>query len=250
MDSGGNVIAHALYTGTTDHKGEMLFADADGMPYSISELEEIFGSYFILREIKVPEGYRIVTKDVHLQIWRGANQKILKCDNTERSGSCAAASLQITATDTLHLQTPYNGKNTVQYFDSATNTAKGTLFAVVYRYTGTIVDGNATDINADKNWVPVYGNNLNGYTMVDMKNKTLLAGALKAAKEGQAYGDVVFEISPSGTMQLTLKNLPGDITTYYRMLDDGQKGQTRYTAAYYWTSADTLDGATESTRRT
>lgn len=246
----GSILARALYTGTTNSKGEMLFADRDGMPYSINELEEKFGGNFILREIKVPEGYRLVTRDVHLQIWRGENQKILKCDNTETSGTRAASNLQITATDTLYLTSSYNESNIVKYFNSQNNTVNGTLFAVVYRYVGKIgEDGTATELNNSEKWIPVYGSDQAGYTMVDMNGKSSVSGALEAAKNGQKYGDVVFQLSPSGTMQLTLKNLPGHITTYYRMLSESSKSESRYTAAYYWTSAGTLDEATEENTR-
>lgn len=244
IDANGDVLAYALYTGITNADGEMLFMDQDKMPYTLSELEDMFGQNFILREIKAPKGYRVVSKDIHLEIWHGENQTILKCNNTHFSGARAATTLQVTATDTLYLQEPYNESETVQYCDEAGN-ATGTLFAVVFKYIGPIdASGNATEVNLDKNWVPVYGSDASGYTLVDMKDKTFLAGALEAAKNGQAYGDVTFNLSSNSTMQLTLENLPGHITTYYRMLGSEQKGQTRYTVAYYWTPGS-LEEATD-----
>lgn len=245
LDSSGGILVHSLYTGTTNEKGEMLFADQDEMPYSLTELEDLFGSRFILREIKVPDGYRVVSKDVNLEIWSGQNQTILKCNNTQYSGSRAAATLQITATDTLYLLTEYNNSNLIQYCD-AEGHSTGTLFAVVFKYVGEIDEnGNATAVNDDKNWAPVYGNELQGYHMINMENKSFLGGAVEAAKEARAYGAVEFKLSPSSTMQLMMENLPGNITTYYRMLGANQKGQTRYSVGYYWTPG-TLDGANES----
>jgi len=246
VDSAGNIIANALYTGTTNQNGEMLFADQDGMPYSINELQSMFGTHFILREIKVPDGYRVVTKDVHLQIWQGDSQKILRCVNTEKSGSRAASNMQITATDILYLQNPYNkDQYSVRYCNEKGETF-GTLFAVVFRYVGAVdKDGNATEVNDSSKWVPVYGNDKDGYNMVDMTGKTWLKGVLEAAREAQNYGDIIFKLSSRGTMQLTLKNLPGHITTYYHMLPQNQKSQARYTVAYYWTDCDSLDKATE-----
>ncbi len=254
LGSNGEILARMLYTGTTDDKGEMLFADADGMPYSIKELEDLFGSHFILREIRVPEGYRLVSKDVHLQIWHGEKQTILKCDNTLLSGSRAASTLQITATDILHLQREYNGSSFVTYCD-ANGVSKGTLFAVVFKYTGEIKDGQATQVDSGSAWTPVWGSDKDGYTLVPLEsgpNATLTA-ALKAAKNAQEkYGkkSVVFTLSSNSTMQLTMENLPGHITTYYRMLGQGKKGDTRYTVAYYWTDQASLDAATpENTHR-
>ncbi len=235
VDANGNLLAQSLYTGTTNAAGEMVFVDRDQMPYSLSELEDLFGRYFILREIIAPEGYRVVSKDIHLEFWHGENQTILKCNNTHYSGSRAASTLQVTATDTLYLEEPYNGSNSVQYCDE-TGKATGTLFAVVFKYIGPIDEsGNATESSLGKNWAPVYGSDVAGYHLVDMSGKSFLTGALEAARKGQAYGDVTFHLSSNSTMQLTLENLPGHITTYYRMLGSEQKGQTRYTVAYYWT---------------
>ncbi len=240
LDSNGNILARALYTGTTNARGEMVFVDQDKMPYSLAELEELFGKYFILREIKVPEGYRVVSQDAHLEIYSGAGQKILQCANTQNSGSRAAPNLQVTATDTIYLHK--DGNNTVEYCDENGN-SKGTLFAVVFKYTGEIDEnGNATNVNDDANWAPVYGSDEEGYQMIDMANgeKSIIEAAIEAAKCAREYGDVTFTISSNSTMQLTMKNLPGDITTYYRMLDDNRKEKTRYTVAYYWTDQDSL----------
>ena len=246
VDDQGQPLANALYTGITNQDGEMIFADMDGMPYSINELQDMFGERFILREIKVPDGYRVVSKDIHLQFWKGESQTILKCDNTEQSGSRAASRLQITATDTLYLQEAYHGETTVQYYDPSIGKPFGTLFAVVYRYVGKIDEnGQATEINENKNWVPVYGSDKDGYHMVDLTDgKTATEGALEAAEMAQEYGEVVFKVSSSGTMQLTMENLPGHITTYYRMLGQEQKKNARYTVAYYWTDASELKNAT------
>jgi len=259
-DDAGNIVdgsgkkASALYKGTTNEKGEMIFVDKDGMPYSLTELENLFGSNFILREIKVPEGYRVVTEDVYLQIWRGANQTILKCDNTMESGSRAASTLQVTATDTLHILRGYEGNvvaqgsTSIPYYNEADSSILGTLFAVVFKYTGDIgEDGNINpqDINNEEKWTPVYGSDEAGYNLIDMKDKDFLTAALEAARAAEGYGDVAFKLSSSSTMQLTLENLPGHVTTYYRMLGDEQKGQARYTIGYYWTDQASLETATK-----
>lgn len=243
IDSNNSIIAHALYKSTTDTNGKMTFLDSDGMPYSLSELEDLFGSKFILREIKPPEGFRTVAENINLQFWHG-KQTILVCDNTRYTGSRASANLQITATDTIHLFKQYKGTKTIQYCNE-NGTTNGTLFAVIYRYTGEFdKDGNATALSNDASWTPVYGNDKIGYKLVDMKNKSLLEGALEASKEAQKYENIVFTPSASSAMHLTLDNLPGHITTYYRMLDNSSLGKTRYTIGYYWTDEDSVDKAT------
>lgn len=246
VDGEGNVIANALYTGTTDKNGEMIFIDQDSMPYSINELQDMFGDHFILREIKVPDGYRVVSKDVNLRIWTGESQKILMCDNTMESGSRAAPNMQITATDTLHLYSPYNGSNTVEFCDEQGNT-NGMLFAVIFRYTGNIdKNGNATEVNDGKKWIPVYGNDKDGYQMIEINGDAEpgLEEVLLAARHAREYGSNIFELSDNGTIQLTLNNLPGHISTYYHMLGIDNKEQARYTVAYYWTDCTSLEEAT------
>ncbi len=244
VDSNNNIIATALYKGTTDKNGKMSFIDADGMPYALNELEDLFGSKFILREIKPPEGFRTVSDNVNLEFWHGASQTILRCANTKYSGALATSSLQITATDTLHLYQPYKGSKTVQYCDENGNPT-GTLFAVVFKYTGEFdKDGNAISLNDDASWTPVYGNNKIGYNLIDMNNKGLLDGAVEAAQKAKKYEDIDFQPSANGAMQLTLDNLPGHITTYYRMLKENERGKTRYTVGYYWTNQDSIDKAT------
>ncbi len=252
LGTGGSILAHSLYTGVTDEDGEMVFVDGDGMPYSLVELQDMFGDNFILQEIKVPEGYRVVRKDVHLRFWRGMNQTILRCDNTMDSGTRASSTLQITATDTLYIL--QDGEIVKQpYCDADTGTASGTLFAVVYRYTGPIGTGGLVTIEnlgKEENWTPVYGSDKEGYTLVEKPGGSMLKAAVEAAKKGQEYGDVVFEPSLSSTMQLTVENLPGHITQYYRMLSEAERGKTRYTLGYYWSTANSLEEVTpENTYR-
>ncbi|MFR5875100.1 MAG: SpaA isopeptide-forming pilin-related protein [Eubacterium sp.] len=242
---GDIIIANALYKGTTDKDGKMAFLDPDGLPYSLNELEDLFGQNFIVREIKPPEGFRTVSENVDLQIWHGANQIILRCDNTMYSGARASSNLQITATDTIHLHKPYNDSEFVLYCDEEGHT-NGTLFAVVFKYTGKIDnDGNAIELDKESSWTPVYGNDKSGYELLEMNGKGLVAGAIETAQNAQNYGNVAFSPSSSGAMQLTLVNLPGHISTYYRMLDEDTTGQTRYTVGYYWTDQDDISKATD-----
>ncbi len=252
-DGSGNILARSLYEGITNDKGEMVFVDTDGMPLSINELEDMFGQYFILRETHVPEGYRLVSKDVHLRIWPGAVQKFLRCENTLTSASRAAPTLQVTATDLLHLRRPYNGSHVVEYCNE-NGESKGTLFAVVFKYIGEIdVAGQATQIERSESWLPVWGNDKDGYNIVPIGKGQIdgptagVAAALEAANSSvEKYGKsgTVFSLSASSTMQLKMENLPGNISKYYAMLPTDSKNEARYTVAYYWTDQDSLSTAT------
>ncbi len=280
LDSSGNILAHALYVGTTNKDGNLEFLDQDSMPYTINELNDLFGDTFILREIKVPKGYRIVSEDVNLRIFKGENQKVIICENYKISGTRAATDLQITATDTIHLRKAYAGEATykeeslkgrtyIPYCDPETGTPIGTLFAVVMKYTGDIdAEGNITGSVSDEHcWTPVYGNDEKGYTLIDMSNdKGIVTASIEAANAAvqmaekdiaenperypdinpnTKYEGVVFSHSKSKiTMQLFMNNLPGHIKDYYSMLSTENKSKTRYTVGYYWTDASSLEGAT------
>jgi len=259
VNENGDILAEALYTSDTDTAGEMLFVDPDGMPYSINELEDMFGQFFILREIGLPDGYRVVAPDVHLRIWHGKSQTILRCENIISSGARAATTLQVTATDKLQLQRAYNGTTTIDYCDDSGN-VNGTLFAVVFKYTGEIKDGKATETHKDTAWTPVWGSDKDGYMLVPLENTAdgdtsiaSLAAAINAAKESnRQYGrdSVAFSISAGGAMKLTMRNLPGSISTYFRMLGEENIDDARYAISYYWTDQADLDNATmDNTRR-
>lgn len=258
LDDSNHIIAQALYTGITNYQGEMIFEDTTNhVPFTLTELQDRFGDHFILREIKVPDGYRIVSKDVYLEIWKGANQTILRCQNTNESGSRAASTLQVTATDKIWLKDG-NGAKQEKYYEIIRNEATnhvttktyGTLFAVIMKYTGP-VDSNGDPIleslGSNDSWTPVYGNDKIGYTLVDVKDHKgdIVSAAIEAAQKSQAEGnEVVFKVSPSCEMQVTLENLPGHITTYYRMLGENDKNKTRYTVGFYWTAANNINDAT------
>ena len=255
-DDSNNIIAQALYTGITNNQGEMIFEDTTNhVPFTLTELQDRFGDHFILREIEVPDGYRVVSKDVYLEIWKGANQTILRCQNTNESGSRAASTLQVTATDDIWLRKGSSAEKR-DYYDIIRNEATnhvttetyGTLFAVVMKYTGPVdSNGNPTDLSSNSSWSPVYGNDKIGYTLVDIKdhNDDIISAAIEAAQKSQAEGnEVVFKVSPSCEMQVTLENLPGHITTYYRMLGENDKKNTRYTVGFFWTEANNINGAT------
>lgn len=226
------------YKGTTDANGEMVFKDQDGMPYSLDELRDLFGEYFVLKETKAPKNYSLVSDEIHLYI----NNGLLLCENTYESGVWSSPTLQVAAPNTLKLVTG----DTIPYYDLSNNlSSNGTLFAVVLKYKG----NDEAGLTKQGNWSPVYGSDKEGYTILDNAGtgETFVKAAIEAAKAQQnpLYGNVsvCFTISASGSMQLNMPNLPGDISNYYYMLDAEHKAETQYTVAYYWTSAGSLDEA-------
>lgn len=258
-------------TYTTDENGKIVFLDNKGLAYPLSELRDVFGEYFILRELEAPSGYRMVSEEICLQIFyvsttAGTNY-VLLCHNSFMSGVWSSATLQVIAPDTLLLSktdslagvkgvtSEPNGdssyKNTVAYAEynpetkSITNT--GTLFAVVLKYIGPYVYGDATmpALKNPANWAPVWGTDREGFTVEDegiQDEADLVAAAIETAKKYTESHNVFYELNAS--MQADIIGMPGSISAYYYMLKADSKNQTQYTVAYYWSSADSLEEAT------
>lgn len=222
--------ATPVYSGTTNRNGEMLFADSNGMPLTLTEIKSRFGEYFVLKE-DPPEGYGLVSDDIHIHIIND----VLMCENTYESGVWADSTLKAQAPSGFYLS---NGDYEV-YYDIGTP-MNGTLFAVVLKYTpktnGGLADGS--------NWTPVYGSDIVGYKMVSGQG-SLTANVIETARKArdEIKDQVVFATADSGAMELEMKHLPGNVKNYYYMLDNDHKSETRYTVAYYWT-AGSLDEAT------
>lgn len=252
VNARGKVLVHAIYIGTI-RNGKMVFSNESGAAYTLAELKELFGDNFILREYAVPEGYRITGEETHLKI---DESNLLICENSYEGGSYTAANLITTATDSIWIDdrdNRYQGTplasvdkfKKITYRDPAQKKPNGALFAVVMKYNGPALGpGDVSSLGKEQFWKPVYGSAAAGYQVVDGKER-LIARSIRAAKEAERYGRVIFEETPSGRMEITLNNLPGDITSYYYSLDDGEKEKTRYSVAYYWTSAESLSGANE-----
>lgn len=275
----------ALYYGTTNDDGEMVFLDADGIPYSLSELQSMFGDHFILREVDVPDGYRTVSDDAYLYIENG----VLQTADPYGTGVWASPNAQVTARNTLYVadkysavagtlagsgSSPVTGNETdgyeIDYYDPSGGSVNGTLFAVVLKRNG------ASIYNVDT-WSPVYGSDEAGYTVIDpVKNddgtilyyeddgksynsqiEAVIHAATIATQSEKIRGEKIFQYSASG-MQVTLENMPGDITRYFTyMWNQRAAGTTyedflteyensldpQYFVAYYWTSANSLEEA-------
>lgn len=226
--------ANPVYIGTTDANGSLTFVDDDNMPYTLKELKDIFGEYCVLKETKPPEGFRIVGSEVHLHITDTA----LWCENTYKSGVWAMVTLQVAAPTTLQLVN--DDEQDFYEFDTGTQ-SNGTLFAVVVKR---VNNGEITDQDS---WAPVSGTSTDGYIVYPLQGASdeerqtyFKQKAIDIAKEK----GTVFEMAPSGAMELSMKDLPGKINQYYYVLGAAEKDNAEYTIAYYWTEADSIDGAT------
>lgn len=278
-----------IYYGSTDSQGNMTFVDNDGMPLALSDLQERAGNSdkFILREVGIPEGYR----EVGDEVWMYLQNSILYCDNVYTSGAWAASNAMITATSTIYLNDQnavengqltgnLNGyakydaatnKVSVEYYDpqQGSDSVKGTLFAVVLKYQGE--PKNTDDLTKSESWVPVYGNDMEGYQLQTVGDgdgtvtrDDFIDAVIQTARimngNQEKYSQTVFTLASSGAMQVLLTDLPGDLKTYYNVLlrayegdaaglNEYLAGSVKYAVAYYWTTGDLEDATVENTFR-
>lgn len=213
----------AICTGVTDQNGELVFVDNEGMLISLDELYQTGIKYLVLRETKVPSGYRSVG-DMKLRFESSANgEVVLLSANQWKTGSYASSKVTAQTGSQIFL---VNGST--KNLDQG-----GTLFAVVLQR-----QDMSQPLDAKDNWKPVTGTPEKGWNIVDGGNNTLKN--IISAAQAQPYS---FGITASGAFEANVENLPGDITKYYYMLSEANKDNAKYTIGYYYTDADSVSGA-------
>ncbi len=226
-------------SGTTGDDGEFVFLAEDGQPLSLQQLYKKYyqSPYFVLKETRIPEGYRSTGDDIHLKIHTTlpsgelpAEDKknipyVMVCDNTRQSGAWAAPILQAVAPNEF---TPVGKTEKVTFYDPDTGTTNGQLFGVVLKYVG----GERTDTGS---WMPIYGSAKDGYTIVDPKNYG--GDFVSAVLEASSHygGSNYFRIASSGRLEATIDELPGNIDTYNFLAGNDT---SQYIVAYYYTDTD------------
>ena len=211
-----------IATGTTNNEGEFVFVDADNFPITIAQLYEKYGkvgtendSDLILRETQVPDGYRS-NGDLELRFFESASGEVLLLSNNQWDvGAYAMSKVTTTAPDTI--VEADNGENRVDLRDKE----NPLMFGVVFQ----------KQKNGD--WYPVYGDPLNGWHVTDGHDWSDIQEAARA-------NPYVFQLASSGAYQINIDNLPGDIQTYYHIC--GKETTAKYTIAYYYTTASTING--------
>ncbi len=231
-----------VFTGTTDTDGRLVFADTSGAYYTMDEIEETFGTYFILRETKVPDGYRCVQQDTKLYVENG----MLHVTDSYESGvwvgpvGSVIAPTELTNADASAQKYNYYGNGA---------DADGLLFAVVLKKPESAVDFT----NVTNTWLPVYGNDENGYSVLGSGNENILKAAKEqAALNAQNGGTAnIFTRDSNGAMTLEMTNLPGQVERYYAyqyQLKNGEIDKINiddvdYVVAYFYSkNGTTLDG--------
>ena len=237
---------YLLGSGTTDADGHLtLTNDDDNGVINFDDLYKLGCRYYLLKETKVPEGYRssLTATDGSMQLEYvptsdkgGAGGVIINRGGMDqdsvvwKTGAFAAAKETITAPSTV-----YKANNDLTKPDKTVSLDSGILFAVVLKR-----DKSAgTGIKDPSNWYAVSGDPSTGagYTLAKEPG---MAGAIEAAKKDLH----AFTLNTSGQYQVEIQNLPGDISKYYYLLSGDARKDAEYTVAIYHTTASSIGDAT------
>ncbi len=225
-----------LGSGTTDADGQLtLTNDDDNGVINFDNLYKLGCRYYLLKETKVPEGYRssLTATDGSMQFEYvptsdkgGAGGVIINRGGMDqdsvvwKNGAFAGAKETITAPSTV-----YQADDDSMTPGNTVDMKRGTLFAVVFKR------------DKSKNaWHAVLGDPTKGYTLAGAQGKE---GAIEAAKK-DLYA---FTLNTSGQYQVEIPHLPGDISKYYGLLSGGARKDAEYAVAIYYTTASSIAGA-------
>ena len=232
---------YLLGSGTTDADGQLtLTNDDDNGVINFDDLYKLGCRYYLLKETKVPEGYRssLTATDGSMQFEYvptsdkgGAGGVIINRGGMDqdsvvwKNGAFAGAKETITAPSTV-----YQADDDSMKPGNTVDMKRGTLFAVVFKR------------DKSKNaWHAVSGDPTKGYTLAGAQG---MAGAIEAAKK-DLYA---FTLNTSGQYQVEIPYLPGDISKYYYLLSGDARKNAEYAVAIYYTTASSIaDANTDNT---
>lgn len=241
---------YLLGSGTTDADGQLtLTNDDDNGVINFDDLYKLGCRYYLLKETKVPEGYRssLTATDGSMQFEYvptsdkgGAGGVIINRGGMDqdsvvwKNGAFAGAKETITAPSTVYQadddsMKPGNTDDSMKPGNTV-DMKRGTLFAVVFKR------------DKSKNaWHAVSGDPTKGYTLAGAQG---MAGAIEAAKK-DLYA---FTLNTSGQYQVEIPYLPGDISKYYYLLSGDARKNAEYAVAIYYTTASSIaDANTDNT---
>lgn len=227
---------YLLGSGTTDADGQLtLTNDDDNGVINFDDLYKLGCRYYLLKETKVPEGYRssLTATDGSMQFEYvptsdkgGAGGVIINRGGMDqdsvvwKNGAFAGAKETITAPSTV-----YQANDDSMKPGNTVDMKRGTLFAVVFKR------------DKSKNaWHAVSGDPTKGYTLAGAQG---MAGAIEAAKKDLH----AFTLNTSGQYQVEIPYLPGDISGYYYMLSGDARKDAEYAVAIYHTTASSIANA-------
>ena len=229
-----------LASGITNSSGRFVLAEGEtSAAISLNELKNQGINYLILRESGSRKGYRRES-NIYLKLTQHGTDILLLNDEDHHwtTGTYATPKETVYSGPSIKLCNPAGVVT-----DTADLSRGGTLFAVIMHR----LDGvGETQPNSSNRWGVVTGNPLSGWTVNGVtEGGSYLESVLNAAKQ-HPDNCFVFKLASNGSYMTELNNCPGDIRSYYFWLRDhgGNTVDTAYAITYYYTTAETIAGAT------
>lgn len=229
-----------LGSGTTDADGQLTLTNDVNDVINFDDLHKQGCQYYLLKETKVPEGYRssltatggsMQLEYVSASDKNGAGGVIINRGGMDedsdvwKNGAFAGAKETITAPKTV-----CQANDDLAQPGEPVDMEHGTLFAVVLKRDKS-KNADATNQNA---WYAVSGDPMKGYALADTPG---VAGAIKVAKAEPH----VFTLNTSGQYQVEISDLPGDISKYYYLLPEADRAQdVEYAVGIYYTKENSV----------
>ena len=205
---------------------ETVDADGSKVPLSFDELAQQGIIYYLLKETGVPEGYRS-TGDMQLCYEEHDGSGIVLSSNYWETGAYAGAKFTASAPETLKVAKEGTYEPSGETLTDE-QIQDGMLFAVILK-------------REDNQWVPMSGDNINGWHAADDAS---YASVVEAAKANQVRFTRDNTSFGSAGWKATIERLPGDITKYYHFTKS--EADSQYAVAYYYSSAKTFGELSDS----
>ena len=204
-----------IWTGVSDENGNIVITDPNtDTPLTFDDLSmEYNTSNFVLKETSTPIGYHS-TSEHHLE-YENKTGVVFSRDHFE-TASYGIPRVTTSISGSIHeIDASGNKGNPVYSFDNTESLP--VIHALVFTKSG------------DK-WVPITGNVEDGWKIWDNNESDPIKQAIEANDNTNDF------IPTTNGMQVTIENLPGDVTEYYWYLNKSNNNSTeaKYTIAYYY----------------
>ena len=225
-----SIGGQSVCTATTDENGNVVLLDGNDFPITLNNLFTQYAGEsnsvdLTFTETNTPPGYRSAGTFI-MSLTKYGDSVLLLSDDKWETGAYALSKVTTTATNEI---TYTDGSGEARIPTSALQEEDGgNLFVVVKKYADTDDDGTPDT------WCPVYGDPLNGWTVLGDGSIT---SVITAARETGA----VFQLASSGNYEATIDGLPGDVLDYVFFEGEGDgslRGVYYYTTANRWEDVD------------
>ena len=225
----GAPVTETLTSGTTGADGRLVLresADPDALPLTIDQLYERYGQKenlsLTLTETSTPDGYRSAGA-VSLRFAKVGEQHILLAEDPWSTGAYATSGVLLKLGNSIDLYSTGGGimgEEPVNTIDLSSTTPRK-MFGVIF-----MKDGD--------DWRPIHGNPIDGWTVEAGSGWQNIRAALT---ENPCW----FQLGSGGAWEITIDELPGDITKYYNALPADGRDNAEYGVFYYYTEADAVE---------